>query len=108
MGRLDEAMDQFRNALAVMPENAAAHNNLGLLLMRVGRFDEAIVQLQEPVRLQPGNPAALEALAAGYAAAGRFDLAAKTAQQALERAVSSGNDVLAREIRQRLQGYQRH
>jgi Flp pilus assembly protein TadD len=107
MGRLDEAMDQFRSAIAAMPENAAAHNNLGLVLVRVGRFDEAIDQLREPVRLQPGNPTALDALAAGYAAAGRFDLAVKTAKQALERALSSGNDVLAREIRQRLQGYQR-
>jgi tetratricopeptide (TPR) repeat protein/mono/diheme cytochrome c family protein len=107
MGRLDEAMDHFRSALAAMPDNAAAHNNLGRVLMRVGRFDEAVAELKEPVRIQPGNPMALDALAAGYAAAGRFDLAVETAQQALARAVSTGNDALAREIRERLQGYQR-
>ena len=51
------------------------------------------------------NPAALDVLAAAYASQQRYDLAVRTAQRAFQRAIAVKNDVLARAIRQRLEGY---
>ncbi len=41
-GKLEEAEQCFRQALAIDPEFAAVHNNLGVLLDKSGRFGEAL------------------------------------------------------------------
>jgi tetratricopeptide (TPR) repeat protein len=40
--RLDDAIASYRKALAINPNFAKAHNNLGTVLQNLGRFDEAI------------------------------------------------------------------
>src|SRR5688572_23910221 len=41
LGRTDEAIDAFRDAIRVRPNFASAHGSLGMLLQRAGRLDEA-------------------------------------------------------------------
>ena len=50
---LEKAADTYRAFLAVHPDTAAAHNNLGRIYMQMRRFDEAIGELQEAIRLDP-------------------------------------------------------
>jgi Flp pilus assembly protein TadD len=53
-GRSDEAIDQFQEALHLVPDYADACDGLGVALDRKGRIDEAIQQLHKAVRLRPG------------------------------------------------------
>jgi hypothetical protein len=57
-GRLDEAVDCYREALARRPTYAEASNNLGNTLIRLGRHAEAGPHYDDAVRHRPGWPAA--------------------------------------------------
>jgi tetratricopeptide (TPR) repeat protein len=52
-GRINEAMEQFEQALQIKPDFTEAHNNLGYALQQSGRMAEAIKQYQEALRLKP-------------------------------------------------------
>jgi Flp pilus assembly protein TadD len=55
-GRLNEAINEFREALRLNPDYAEAHCNLGAALGTQGRLDEAVTHLQEALRLRPDYP----------------------------------------------------
>ena len=61
----------FSQALAVDPDNAAAHLNLGIALAETGRLDEAARHYEESLRLKPGWAEVVNAL--GNAALDRGD-----------------------------------
>ena len=46
-------MPQFQAALRLKPDDAAAHDKLGMVLGGQGRLDDAIHQFQEALRLKP-------------------------------------------------------
>lgn len=52
-GQFDAAIDAHRQAIALAPDYAIAHNNLGVLLQDRGCWAEAIAAHQEAVRLDP-------------------------------------------------------
>src|ERR1019366_811226 len=54
-GESDEAIRQYQEAIRLKPDDALAHNSLGLALGRKGQIDEAIRQFQEAIRLQPDD-----------------------------------------------------
>jgi tetratricopeptide (TPR) repeat protein len=57
--RRDEALGYYRAALALRPEGAEVHANLGMVLShQEGRLDEAIRHYQEALRLDPKLAAA--------------------------------------------------
>jgi hypothetical protein len=58
MGRYEQALQDYRQAIALDPGFANAHNNLGNVLYDLGRMDEALLQLQRAIELQPGFPEA--------------------------------------------------
>jgi tetratricopeptide (TPR) repeat protein/CBS domain-containing protein len=53
--RNQEAVEQFRNALSVSPDNREYRLALGLTLVKTGRFEEASVYLEEVLRRDPTN-----------------------------------------------------
>ncbi len=56
-GEADNAMERYRKALSLNPDNAMAHQRLGFLLFRVKhQLPEALEHSQAAVRLQPRNP----------------------------------------------------
>ena len=57
-GRLEEAIADFRAALARAPDDQAALNAMGLCLARTGRADEAIEALDRAIALEPTSAAA--------------------------------------------------
>jgi tetratricopeptide (TPR) repeat protein len=64
-GRHQEALAEYREALALRPADPVALNNLGNTLMTLGRFNEAVQALSAALK---GNPASTEtALALGAA-----------------------------------------
>ncbi len=55
-GQFEEAIRQYRKAVAVNHDYVAAHHRLGLLLSLTGRRDEALQSLQRAVALGGSNP----------------------------------------------------
>lgn len=52
---MDEAIDKFREALRLAPENEYAHNQLGTLYAKKERFDEAFGEFSRVVEIDYRN-----------------------------------------------------
>ena len=53
LGRLDEAEASCNQAIALKPDYAEAHNNLGNTLKELGRLAEAEVSYKQAIVLKP-------------------------------------------------------
>jgi tetratricopeptide (TPR) repeat protein len=81
-GQPDEAIRQYRKALAADPSLAGAHYGVGFLLLKRGVLPEAITHLEAFVRLQGGRDDAASARWVAHAEA--------TLAQLRERVAASG------------------
>jgi tetratricopeptide (TPR) repeat protein len=104
--RLADAAEHYRQALALDPALPGLHAGLAWILAtspdsRLRNAREAIALAEEACRASPQrDPEALNALAAAYAEGGRFEDAARTAREAMEAALASGQEELAAHIRE--------
>ena len=53
MGQSQEAIEHYRQALAIKPDYAPAHNNWGVVLVRTGQIQEAIEHYKRALQLDP-------------------------------------------------------
>ena len=110
-GKFPQAVKHYRLALQINPDYLPALNNIANILVthpdpNMGNINDAFVFAERAVNLTKHSDAAtLDTLASAYAAAGKFDKAAATAQQALQLALTAGNNDLASHIRSRLEFY---
>jgi len=72
-GHYDEALAEYRKALAIEPRYVAALINYGAVLGMVGRAGEAIAPLRKAVRLQHDDPDAHYVLGLALALQGYFN-----------------------------------
>jgi tetratricopeptide (TPR) repeat protein len=63
----------WQDTVAKRPENARAHNNLGLALSAAGRADEAMAEYRRAIALQPNHAFAHFNLATTLSAQGRLE-----------------------------------
>jgi protein O-mannosyl-transferase len=70
--RPKEAIDHYRQALAILPTLEEARFNLAGALAREGRHDEAVVEYREVIRNSPGDLEARMGLVRSLLAAGRI------------------------------------
>lgn len=70
-GRLAEAEQHFRTALAMLPGHLGVLHGLGLVCLRSGRLDEAIYRFQQVLEREPQHGGALLGLGDALGAAGR-------------------------------------
>jgi len=82
-GRAAQAEPLLRQAIAVEPDYAAAHNDLGVLLSRSGRLGEALRELRRAVELEPSAARYHNALGVALARSGRMSEAAQAFEAAL-------------------------
>ena len=104
---LEQAVQHFRQALAVDSSSPIAHNahtNLGICLLGLGKPREAIAAQQAALRLMPGSAVVLRNLAQAHAATGEFRRAADLATRALG-LLTSGQTLLKRQIEADLGSY---
>ena len=66
LGRTDEAISAFKEALEKLPDNALLHFNLAAMLSNTGAFDEARVHLKTAVQLDPKHASSHFALGQIY------------------------------------------
>lgn len=81
-GNLAEALAAYREAVALDPRNATAHNNLGFLLAQQQEWREAISHLRRAVRLDADHAGAHSNLGQALAAVGETDAALKALEKA--------------------------
>ena len=82
-GRTDEAIEHFRRAAQLKPDDAATYNNLGLALATRGDSDEAVTNFQIALRLKPDFVEALCNLGGVFMVQKRYDEAIVSYQDAL-------------------------
>jgi tetratricopeptide (TPR) repeat protein len=73
--RMDEAIQQYRAALALEPDSATAHNNLGLAYSKQARTDEAIGEYEAALRIEPESAETRNGLGIAYKNKGWVDKA---------------------------------
>ncbi|TAK91701.1 MAG: tetratricopeptide repeat protein [Burkholderiaceae bacterium] len=83
LGRLDEAAASLRQAIALQPEFAEAHNILGNVLKALGQNDAARASYTQALALQPSHAQAHYNLGKMLQAEGQLDAAAACYRQAL-------------------------
>ena len=94
-GSLEEALAASRQALAVDPHFASAHNNLGYALLVQGRREEAIRHFRQALELEPTLDVAHSNLGLTYAEKQEWEAALAYLRQA-ERLNPSSSEVHAR------------
>jgi hypothetical protein len=89
--QIREAIEEFREAVRLVPDNAIARSNLGMTLGRAGTLDgdegkltEAVEQQRMAIRLQPGTVGLYLTLAAVLAIADRVSDALAVLDEALQ------------------------
>ena len=63
LGRLDEAIAEYEEALRIDPKDNVIVNNLGAVYLRLGNFDRAAVYFRDVLRAEPRNVMAMTNLA---------------------------------------------
>jgi tetratricopeptide (TPR) repeat protein len=58
----EDALDAFREAVELNPEDTEYQTELGAILIKLARYREAIAPLKKALELDPGNMEALELL----------------------------------------------
>jgi tetratricopeptide (TPR) repeat protein len=84
MGRLDEAIAQYKTALQIQPNDADSHNNLGAVLRQKGKVDEAITQYHLALQIKPALAEAHYNLGIALQQKGRTAQAISQYQEALQ------------------------
>ena len=82
--RLDEAVDHYRRAIELDPQQGGAHSALGLILRAGGQTDEAVEHYRAALALDPENAATHSNLANILVEDGRSSEAASHYRRALE------------------------
>lgn len=82
-GRLDDAHAAFEAATTLDPENAQAHNKLGIVLAHRGKLDEARSRFEEALALDPHCAAAMSNLGNIYKEQNMLDRAVEFYKMAL-------------------------
>jgi len=73
----------FQKAIALNPEYAEAHNNLGNVFMELGRIDDALDSYRKSLAINPDYVMALSNLGNAFQKLGRLDDAIASCQKAL-------------------------
>ncbi len=83
-GDLDRALQYYRQALSLNPDDREARYNYAVTLQEAGRLEEAFVALKTAISLDPGRPEAHNALGIALAARGELPLARDEFRRAVE------------------------
>ena len=86
LGKNDEAIDAYKQAIKLAPSQIFAWNNLGNLCLKINRNDEAMIAFQKAVEHNPQDAVAWNGLGDVYSALGYKDEAVAAYRKAIEHA----------------------
>lgn len=84
LGRNDEAIQSYKQAIQLAPEQIFAWNNLGNLCLKINRNDEAMIAFQKAIEHNPGDPIAWNGLGDVYSRREYLDDAIAAYRKAIE------------------------
>ncbi len=70
-----QALDRYRRAIQINPDNRTARQRLGLMLVEAARFDEGVEHLEIAWQADPGNTTTRKALGLAYVWVGELERA---------------------------------
>jgi len=82
-GDLADAIEQYRQGIAVDPRNAGLHNNLGIALRQSGRLDEAVQSFEMALQIDAKYEKALNNLGVSRYQQGQYAAAIDLFKQAI-------------------------
>ena len=82
-GRLNEALDLYRQAIQMYPRFEGAHLNLGAVLNETGHAEQAVDEFKQAINLKPDDPAAYNDLGA-VLGQGHLDESIRLFQKAIQ------------------------
>lgn len=83
-GEADQAIEHYRQAVALRPDYAEAHYNLGRLLVNLGQLNDAVAHYERAVAINPGDAEAQNNLGVTLYGMGRADDGIAHYRKALE------------------------
>ena len=83
-GHIEEAVEHYRKAVQIDPNNYKALYNLGMALAARGQFNEAIENFRQAIQIKPNDCGALVSLGIALANRGQFDEAIANFRQAIQ------------------------
>ena len=86
VGKYEAAVDAYRKALRLKPDDAAVWGTLGTAYYRLEQYEESITAEMRAIQLRPGGEIAevsWDVLAIVYSQTGEFDSAVRASQEAL-------------------------
>ncbi len=83
LGRIDEAIDAYKQAIQIKPSYAEAYFSLGRDYENLSRLSEAIEAYKQAIRIKPGYADAYLALSNAYNKLGRYQDSVKVCKQAI-------------------------
>lgn len=83
-GKNDEAIEAYKQAIEIAPEQIFVWNNLGKLCLKIGRNDEAMLAFQKTLQHNPRDPIAWNGLGAVYYRIGYVDDSITAYRKAIE------------------------
>ena len=97
-GRYQEAVGDFKQAIALRPDYAEAYNMLGFCTRKLGNVDEAFTYYDKALKLKPNFPEAREYYGEAYLQQGNL---AKAVQQYI--ILEKANNRNARELLEKIE-----
>jgi tetratricopeptide (TPR) repeat protein len=82
-GRINEALDLYRQAIQMYPRFEGAHLNLGAVLNETGHAEQAVDEFKQAINLKPDDPAAYNDLGA-VLGQGHLDESIRLFQKAIQ------------------------
>ena len=82
-GKLDQAVQEYRNLLTIKPDEVSAHSDIARILAEAHRLPEAAEELTQAVRLDPANSSAHNNLGGILFQMGEYEKAAEQFSDAL-------------------------
>jgi tetratricopeptide (TPR) repeat protein len=89
-GRHDEAIEKFKQGLAIGPDCFDCYNRIGSLHVQKKEYDLAEAAYKKSTEIKPDNPMAYSGLATVYNNTGKADLATQASAKAIEMLGAAG------------------
>ena len=83
LGRYQEAIESYKQAIRIEPDYADAHNNLGITYGKLGRWQDAIESYKQAIRIEPDYAEAHYNLGFAYDELGLYQDAIESYKQAI-------------------------
>jgi tetratricopeptide (TPR) repeat protein len=82
-GKYEEAIESYKQAIKLNPDDAYAHTRLGVAYRKSGMYEDAIESYKQAIRINPDDADAHQSLGYAYVLSGKYKDAIESYKQAI-------------------------